>query len=334
MSGTNTYSVNPGWRLILKDLGLRPANVLRRAGLPDDLFAREKASLDTGEYFRLWRGMEEEANDPLLPLRVGAAISVEAFDPPIFAAMCSPDLNTALWRLSKYKKTICPMALHVNASRRSTTLTVEWLDKSVKPPLSLVAVELVFFVQIARIATREKIKPLKVVSPVPLEPSGDYTEYFGTAVSRGSAPALHFSAADAALPFLTANEKMWEFFEPDLQRRLSEMDESATVTERARAALLELLPGGTASMDTVSRRLGTSSRTLQRRLSREGGSFQALLNRTREELARHYLKTSNLSGAEISFLLGFEDPNSFFRAFHGWTGETPEQVRIAMQGMN
>lgn len=55
--------------------------------------------------------------------------------------------------------------------------------------------------------------------------------------------------------------------------------------------------------------------------------FQHVLDSTREELARHYLTSSRLSGAEISFLLGFEDPNSFFRAFHAWTGQTPQQVR-------
>ena len=60
-------------------------------------------------------------------------------------------------------------------------------------------------------------------------------------------------------------------------------------------------------------------------------NFQSVLNNTREELARHYLKNSAMTGAEISFLLGFEDPNSFFRAFHNWTGETPEQARIALQ---
>jgi AraC-like DNA-binding protein len=124
---------------------------------------------------------------------------------------------------------------------------------------------------------------------------------------------------------------MWKSFEPHLQKRLSELDESATTTERVRAVLLELLPSGSASIDAVSRRLGTSTRTLQRHLSQEQKSFQAVLNGTREDLARHYLKSSDMTGAEISFLLGFEDPNSFFRAFHVWTGETPEQARGAMQ---
>jgi len=38
-----------------------------------------------------------------------------------------------------------------------------------------------------------------------------------------------------------------------------------------------------------------------------------------------------MSGAEISFLLGYEEPNSFFRAFHAWTGQTPEQARAALR---
>jgi AraC-like DNA-binding protein len=332
MANMSSYTVNPGWRLLLTDLGIRPDNVLRRAGLPGDLFGREKAVLSTDEYFRVWRALEEESEDPALPLRIGAAISVEAFDPPIFAALCSPDLNTALGRIARYKRLVCPMALHVEMGEKATTLELKWLDAIVEPPVSLVAAELVFFVQLARIATRKRIIPLQVRAPHPPKPKKEYAEYFGVALRKGSSPVIAFKAADAALPFLTANEKMWRFFEPDLQKRLSELDESASTAQRVHAAFLELLPSGAASIESVSRKLGTSTRTLQRRLKEEGRSFQGVLNETREGLARHYLRTPNLSGAEISFLLGFEDPNSFFRAFRTWTGETPEQVRSAMYG--
>jgi AraC-like DNA-binding protein len=330
MANVNSYSINPGWRLLLSDLGIQPANVLRRANLPGDLFGRQNALLNTKEYFRLWRGIEEEAADPTLPIRIGAAISVEAFSPPIFAALCSADLNMSLERIAQYKKLVAPMTLHVDVGDKATTLGLEWLDSTVEPPVSLVATELVFFVQLGRIATRTRICPLAVTAPNPPEPRKDYAEYFGVDVQHGPSPVISFKAKDATLPFLTANEKMWGLFEPDLRKRLSDLDASATTADRTRAALLELLPSGAASVVAVSERLGTSTRTLQRRLKLEGRSFQALLSETREELARHYLKTSNFSGAEISFLLGFEDPNSFFRAFHAWTGKTPEQVRRAM----
>ena len=80
-------------------------------------------------------------------------------------------------------------------------------------------------------------------------------------------------------------------------------------------------------MDHVARKLAISKRTLQRRLREDGATFQEVLADVREALARHYLQRTTLSGAEISYLLGFEDPNSFSRAFHAWTGKTPEQLR-------
>lgn len=82
-------------------------------------------------------------------------------------------------------------------------------------------------------------------------------------------------------------------------------------------------------MPAVCRKLGVSPRTLQRRLREEGSSFQRTLDALRNSLAHHYLHNSSLSGTEISFLLGFEDPNSFARVFQTWTGSTPQAVRLA-----
>lgn len=147
------------------------------------------------------------------------------------------------------------------------------------------------------------------------------------APQQGDTASIGFTATDANRPFLTANDAMWQIFEPDLRKRLGELDADASTAERVRSALLELLPGGQSGIEAVAARLSMGKRTLQRRLEEEGGNFRSLVNDTREALARHYLTQTDLSAGEIGFLLGFEDPNSFFRAFHAWTGTTPEAVR-------
>lgn len=50
MAHPNVYTVNPGWRILLMDAGLNPTNVLRRAGLPDDLFGREWETLTSEQH--------------------------------------------------------------------------------------------------------------------------------------------------------------------------------------------------------------------------------------------------------------------------------------------
>ena len=122
---------------------------------------------------------------------------------------------------------------------------------------------------------------------------------------------------------------MWDFFELELRRRLSETEAGTSLEERVRASVLEMLPAGAGSMGAVALDLAMSTRTLQRRLRVEGTTFRRILNATRRSLALHYVSESDLSAGEISFLLGYEDTRSFYRAFHAWTGKTPELARGA-----
>ena len=325
-----SYTVNPGIGLLITDLGVSPGNVLRRAHLPSGLFSRGPATLGAAEYFALWRALEEEVDDPELPLRVGRAISVEAFDPPVFAAFCSPNLDLAAARVAKYKQLIGPMRLIVSHADRCTTLEIRW-PPSAMPPASLGVAELVFWVALARLATRETVRPVRMTSPEPPAAAASYRDYLGIPISTGAAYTVVFAERDAARPFLSANESMWEFFEPELRRRLSSFEAGASMADRVRAALLELLPQGRTTVQAVARDLAVSARTLQRQLHREDTTFQGVLTATRESLARHYLAQGRLSSAEIAFLLGYEEPSSFYRAFHAWTGHTPERVRLPVR---
>lgn len=350
------YAIQPGWRLLMHDLAISPEAVLRRAHLPADILARSDTSLSSAEYFAMWLAIEAEVKamssviasstspsragaratqqslpDAPVPLRIAEALSADWFDPVLFSALCSADLVGALNRIAKYKALICPMRLEVETTARRTTLTLHWIEPGATPPPVLVGFELAFFVQLARMATRVAIQPLSVTSPTELEPRSAYEAFLGVPISRGTAPRVVFDAHDARRPFLTVNPGLWSYFEPALRQRLSDLGAHARITERLRCALLEALPAGEVSMHALGSKLGLSTRTLQRRLKEEGTSFQRTLDEVRTELARHYLKNSSMSGAEISFLLGFEDPNSFFRAFQRWTGKTPREAQPTWQ---
>jgi AraC-like DNA-binding protein len=85
--------------------------------------------------------------------------------------------------------------------------------------------------------------------------------------------------------------------------------------------------GQVPSLDESARKLHMSTRTLRRHLELEGVSYQELVNEFRCDLAKEYLKSSCLAIQEIGFLLGYQDPKAFPRAFKAWTGMTIGEYR-------
>lgn len=328
MSDRKVVSVDRGWLLVMTDLGVDWRAVLRRAGQPDDLFAHEGAKLTAREFFRLWQSFDAEVDDPLLPIRLAEAMTTEAFHPMVFAALCSPNLVVAVERIARYKRLLAPVTVTAEEREDGFFIADRWDDVDAEMPPSLVAKELAMYVRIARIGARRRIEPLRVVCPHRVEPEA-YRAFYGVAPARGGECGVTFSMADATMPFATASESLWKTFEPELQRSLSRIDRSMPLRERVHSALLESLPSGEASIEVIARRLGLSPRTLQRRLKPESISFKQIVRETREKLARHYLTNTELGYAEISFLIGFEEPSSFFRAFREWTGVTPESMRVS-----
>ena len=325
------FAVDPGWQILLRDLGVVPQDVLRHARLPLDLFSRAAPTLSTEEYFRLWHSLEALLDDPAFPLRLVRAFTVEAFSPPIFASLCSANLNTALHRLSQYKPLIGPLRLDVTVDDRETVAVLGGLPEEIPPPGSLIATELVFLVQLARIATRTRIEPAQVRATVPLSPHRAFEEFFGTVVERTDEAGVSFRADDAARPFLTASESLWAVFEPELRNRMADLRRQSGFRDRVRACLMETLAGGGVSMADVSDRLAVGRAPCNGGCARRGRASSLSLTGCERSWPNHYLTTSRYSSAEIAFLLGYDDPNSFIRAFSGWTGRPPQSARAGVR---
>jgi len=96
---------------------------------------------------------------------------------------------------------------------------------------------------------------------------------------------------------------------------------------RLRRLLVGRLTTGDVRIEAAARELGTTPRTLQRRLAEAGTSYQDLLEEIRREAAAGYMRQSDLSAGQVGYLLGYSEPAAFHRAFKKWFGVTPVEYR-------
>jgi AraC-like DNA-binding protein len=73
---------------------------------------------------------------------------------------------------------------------------------------------------------------------------------------------------------------------------------------------------------------------LQRRITEKGTTFRQLVRDARRELAKLYLTEPSLELGETACLLGYQDPNSFFRAFRQWEGSIPGEWKLRSAGIS
>ena len=158
--------------------------VLKKAMLPEDLFARQTSSLTAEEYFRFMGAIDALSTDEQSPIRLAASEGIEAFSPPIFAAYCSRNALVCLKRLAQYKPLIGTLLYQVDETE--TEVSVEIL--SANPELELPEI----LVGLIRKATKESITPLSVTAKQ-LMKNPSYADPIGEPITVGNKNRLVFS---------------------------------------------------------------------------------------------------------------------------------------------
>lgn len=307
-------------------MGLPVANTLRAAGLSPSLFDNLPVNLGAASYFHFWKAMEDHCDMREIPLLITQALDIEVFSTPLYAAVCSHNLRQAARRVAFYKALTGPIIINVEEDASHLMLTLKW-PMQIQPPLALLMSEILFWVYLARKCTRLKLNPVEITTPVLPRSMPQYLDYLGAPIRRSDEVSITFSADDADKVFISGNDVIWSALEPNLKDRLASLQASRSLLGRVRIALVRAIPADNANVVHIADALSMTPRTLQRRLQAEGANFKALLNSSREELAKNYLSTTKLPLAEISYLLGYKEPSSFNRAFRVWVGTTPQRYR-------
>lgn len=293
----------------------------RAAQLTPEIIADVDARIAAHQLRTAWREAIRITGDPLLPLRLATALPPGSLGIVEYVVRCAPTIGEAIVLALRYLHILGEVAqAELVEGDTPAELCLQLVDDSPVPHEACFAV----VVGQARLLAGS-FRPLAV--ELMHHPAGGieaYERYFAAPVRFGAPlPRLVLSreALDARLT--TADPNLLPILLRHAEELLAQCESSRSSTvEEVRGVLCKLLRTSDHDVEHVAAKLGTTTRTLQRRLKEERTTFQVVRDELRRELAHAYLR-GGASIAEVSFLLGFAEASALFRAFKRWTGSTP-----------
>ena len=298
--------------------------IFTRAGFDPNGLNDPNARCSVLSMRRVWALAIDATKDETFGLDVADQVHPSSFHALGFAWLASRSLADAFRRLERYHHIISTGAqVRLDTTRTAYQLSI---DSFTTPPVPRWAIDafMASIVALCRIVHGPGFAPIRVQLRRE-EPPGSqrYTDFFRCPVVFGTPRVMlevDRATAEQALP--SANKELAKANDEVAMQYMQRLDHSK-FAGRVRSALVEQLPAGEPSQETVAKMLDTSVRTLQRRLNDEQTSYKEILDDTRRHLALRYVKQKRFPIGEIAYLLGFSDPSNFSRAFKRWTGRAP-----------
>lgn len=134
-----------------------------------------------------------------------------------------------------------------------------------------------------------------------------------------------FDAKFANYPVHCADRSELHFY----LERLGLTSGDVSLSERTRVYVKRNLPhGGLPSLKNVAEHFHLSVSTYKRHLADEGTNYSILCSDLRKNMSKDLLISTDLKASDISFILGYDKPASFFKAFKKWEEFTPIEYRL------
>lgn len=288
---------------------------------------------DEAYYLLFEQAAAADPDGTTLPLRVGGSMRCDDYGPFGFAWKSAPTLRDSFDRAERFALVLTSVSIYeVEECFEGAFIHLHRDgERSLGMRLSNEAT-LASIAAISREVSSEPFRPealyLKHEAP---SDKGGHEAYFECPVHFGSdRDALLVSKRTLLTPNRLGDASIAQFFDTHLAAQVSKLGDTVPLETLVLDRVSPALSGGVPALSDVAGDLGMSGRTLQRRLSEEGLSFQSLVDEARRRLALRLLRQeSDVTLTEVTFMTGFSDQSAFTRAFRRWTGQTPGAFRAA-----
>ena len=312
-------------------VGLADTDALYRlAGLEPDT-DDPSATIEAADYFALLEAIAAlEDPDIGFHMRTSGSMRCEEYGAVGLAWKSAPTLRQSFSRMDRYARQYNKIAAFIQEEDGDL---IRWTHIAATPPRlgSRLSTEAALgtFISLCREANSPDFAPEGVeFRHEPIGTTRAVEAYFGCPVRYGAdRDALVFTTSQFDAPNTIGDESIWRFFSSHLQEIFPDRQDTDFVDRQVVVEIADVLSNGVPTLPQIADRLNVGSRTLQRRLSARGLTFQELIDEARRRLTRKLLANTRYSLAEVAYLAGFSDQSAFTRAFKRCFGQTPRAYR-------
>ncbi|WP_417686872.1 AraC family transcriptional regulator [Pseudidiomarina gelatinasegens] len=313
--------------------GIDIAPLFRASGLDTAILESDEGRIEGDRFQHFIRLLCELTGNPLLGLETGDFVQPGSWSVLGYITMSCATLGEAVARIAPFEKLVGDMGT-TRMSLSGDHIRLVWHCNYTDPQVRPQMVDNVFasWITYARwLADDPLTSPIEV--QLQRQSPGesrlqDYARRWGCPVIFGStedAILLHRALLDT--PLRQPDPLLRKTLEAHALSQLASLDSGSKLASRVRHSIRQQLLQGITRQDMVAEHLGMTSRTLQRKLSHEGVSYQQLLDEVRQKMAEDYLCNSELAIPDIALRLGYSETTSFHRKFKAVTGKTPGEFR-------
>lgn len=317
-----------GYADLARKCGLDPARLARQVGLSLRSLATPDNRVPAYKVYRLMERTAAAARMPEFGLQLAGKRGLSHLGPLGLLARDEPDVRRGLQRIAVSMKlhSTC-VVLQLQEEHGFAVVVLNVLPDGETHIRQSVEAGVALLYQILVALLGPGWRPLEVqFVHAAAANSHPHRQFFGCPVrfaSQHNAVVLRSSDLDQPVP---GSDQGFRAYTSAAVPSMAAPDTKATAN-RVRHAILQRLPQGNCTSQTVAESLGVHRRTLHRHLGEAGLDFTTLLASMRLELAQQYLAAGALRMAEISDLLGFNAASSFSRWFTQSAGASPSQWR-------
>ena len=272
--------------------------------------------ISSEDYLNVLNKVIKTQNDPNLGLAFGFYLNLNALGLIHTISLSTTSIQQAIKMLNDFLNINFPL-IQIKQFQVKEKLHFELRSNIENPEISIHLLDSTFCFIFRELSMMMRTENIALA--LPYEDRSEYLLLLKKGIQKGD---FHTFSVDLKTVNGTINQKNFKDLEILLPQFLMMVNSSEKTYQnfalKTRNMILNMCSPELPTLEQVCKQFAMSSRSFQRKLTREGHSFRSITNDIKKELAAYLREGNKMKTQDIALILGYSESSAYLHAAKSW----------------